>query len=172
MNFKDLQIGNMPNEYNTIVFNGQEIKVFKYLPIADKFDLIMVALQKSIVENVYNPLKLDAFFKLNIVYLYTDLTFDIEDRIDESGLFDILTTSGLMAAIEEGMDQVERMHLYSMLQECLEAERSYRTTAAAIVSKIINDMPKNAEATKNIVDNFDKEKFQEIMNFVDAVKKS
>ena len=75
-----------------------------------------------------------------------------------------------MTAIEEGMDQVERMHLYSMLKECLEAERNYRTTAAAIVSKLVDDMPKNAEATKNIVDNFDKEKFQEIMSFMEAIK--
>ena len=66
MNFKDIKI-NTINEYNTFVFNNKDIKVLKYLPIEDKFNLIMTAIQKSNINGVYNPIRLKVFYNLNIV---------------------------------------------------------------------------------------------------------
>ena len=54
--------------------------------------------------------------------------------------------------------------LYSW-SEKIDNELKYNTTAAAIVSKFINDLPKNAEIAAQIVDNFDKEKFQNVIDF-------
>ena len=45
----------------------------------------------------------------------------------------------------------------------------YTTTAASVVNKLINDLPSNAQAAANIVDNFDKTKFQEVINFAKSV---
>ena len=39
---------------NTFEFCGQKIEVLKYLPAADKYDLLMVTLQKSLEGNIYN----------------------------------------------------------------------------------------------------------------------
>ena len=170
MNYKDIKV-NTNHQYNTFTFNGQEIKVLQYLPISEKFDLIMVALQKSLVNGVYNPIRLRTFFKLNIVYLYTDIVFDAEDRADEGGLYDNLYTSGLIAQVEENMDEVERLELYNLMNECETKESAYHTTAAAIIAKLIDDMPKNAEVAKDFVENFDKNKYAEVLNFVKAIQK-
>ena len=168
MNYKDIKISTN-EEYNTFIFNNQEIKVLKYLSVSDKFDLVMTAIQKSTVDGMYNPIRLNTFFKLNIMYLYTDITFDIEDRMDESALYDNLYQSGLITAVENAMDGAERLQLYDYLSDCLIIEKEYRTTAAAIISKLVDDLPKNAEATKTIVDTFDKEKFAEVMRFAQAI---
>lgn len=169
MNFKDLNISSN-NNYNTLIFNDKEIKVYNYLPIGEKFDLIMVALQKSIVDNVINPLRLECFFNLNVVYLYTDLEFDVDDRADEAGLYDKLYTSGLLTQIIAHMDTTERDFLCSMFDQCLEVEKQYRTTFSAVVSKLVDDMPKNAEAARNIVDNFDKEKYSAVLNMLNEIR--
>ena len=136
--------------YNTFIFNGQEIKVIKYLPIEEKFDLIMTAIQKSIVDGVYNPIRLKAFVNLNIVYLYTDIMFDIEDRIDEGALYDNLVVTGLLDEIKEHMEESELHLIQELFLHTLDSERYYRSTAAAIISKLVDDMPKNAEAAKDM----------------------
>ena len=169
MNFKDIKL-HTSNEYNTFIFNNQEIKVLKYLPIEEKFDLIMIALQKSVTNGIYNPIRLDTFFQLNIVYLYTDIQFDIEDRADEGELYDNLVCSGLMGAVMENMEHSEMLELNHYLTECKEAEKGYRNSAAAIISKLVDDLPKNAEAAKDIVENFDKEKYSEVIKFAEAFK--
>ena len=45
----------------------------------------------------------------------------------------------------------------------------YSISAASLISKIIDDLPRNADAAQKIIDNFDKEKFKEVMNFVKAI---
>ena len=58
-----------------ILFNNLKIKVLKYLPWDKKYDLIMITLQQSQENGIFNQLKLDMFFHLYIVYLYTDIEF-------------------------------------------------------------------------------------------------
>ena len=45
-------------------WNGNEIEVLDYLPIEDKYDLIMITLQKSFEDGYYNPIKIDEFFDI------------------------------------------------------------------------------------------------------------
>ena len=41
----------------------------------------------------------------------------------------------------------------------------YRYSVAGILSTFVQDMPKNAEAMSQIIDNFDKEKYKEVVDF-------
>ena len=54
----------------TFDFGGQSIEVKQYLPIEDKYDLIMIALQKAEEDGVYNPVKVQLYFELYMVYMY------------------------------------------------------------------------------------------------------
>ena len=44
----------------------------------------------------------------------------------------------------------------------------YNSTAASILRNFIEDLPANAEAAQKIVDNFDSEKFQAVVDFAKA----
>ena len=129
----------------------------------------MTALQKSYVNGVCNYIKLRTFFDLNIAYLYTDIVFDFEDRINESELYDKLTTSGLMSLIREHLETLELMTIENMLGECVKDEKEYRNTAAAIISKLVDDLPKSAEAASNIVDTFDPVKYKAVLDFAKSI---
>ena len=44
----------------------------------------------------------------------------------------------------------------------------YKNTAAAVLTRIIQDLPKNAAAAKEIMDSFDPEKYKQVSDFAAA----
>jgi hypothetical protein len=63
------------------------------------------------------------------------------------------------------MDKNEYNNLLNLINQKIENELKYNTTTAAILNQLITDLPKNAEAAKNIVDNFDPDKYKAVIDF-------
>ena len=148
-----------------INFNDNIIEVKQYLSIQDKLDLIDITLQKAKEDRLYNPLKIDMYFHLNLIYLYTNITFTDKQREDEIKLYDILESNGLIDMIVAVIPEKEYDELLNKINEKIENELKYNTTAAAIISKIIDDLPENAAAAQKIVNTFDKDKYQAVVDF-------
>lgn len=167
MKYSDL---NLEINTNTIIadVNGKEVEVLQYLPMQDKIDLIEVALQKSLENGIYNEMKLDMYFNLYIVYMYTNLEFTDEEREDEYKLYDELQSNDVITSIIGCMEEGEYDCLLDYLKTMQEAHEMYRGSAASLLQTFVEDMPKNAEAAKNIVDNFDPEKYKAVVDFVKA----
>lgn len=155
-------------EVKTFNWEDKEIEVLQYLPISDKYDLIMVALQKAKEGEIYNPIKLDMYFHLNLVYLYTNLYFTDKQKEDEEKIFDALVSSGLLAKIMENMAEDEFQDLWDKMTEYMNSELKYTTTAAALIKSIIADLPTQAQAAMDIVNNFDPDKFAAVRDFANA----
>lgn len=164
MNLKEL---NLSKGFETIKLKSG-IQVKKTIPSSDKIDLIQIALQKSEEDNLYNEVKLDCYFHLNIVYLYTDIEFSEEDREDEMELYDILDRNDIINQVIAAIGEDEYDDLRSKLTEMKLEFLSYRNTAAAVLTRIVQDLPKNAAAAKEIVDSFDPSKYQEVVDFATA----
>lgn len=156
------------NSCSKFTFNDTEIEVLNYLPIEDKYDLVMVTLQKAREGSVFNPIKLDIFFYLNLIYMYTNLSFTDKQKDDETRLFDLLQSNGLMDAFLAALSEDEFNYLYDMLNNCVKRFTEAYNSASAMIQSIIQDLPKNAEAASKIVDNFDKEKYKEVIKFAQA----
>lgn len=149
-------------------FNGTIIQVKQYLPIIDKNDLIDITLQKAKENRIYNPLKVNMYFHLHLIYAYTNLTFTDKQREDEEKLYDILNTNGLIDKVVTAIPELEYKDLIAKTDERIENELKYNNTAAAVLSKLINDLPKNADFAAKIVDNFDPSKYQAVVDFAKA----
>lgn len=165
MNYKDLNL-HIDNDMFFIEVQGKKINIKKYLPINDKKDLVEITLQKAEqTDGTYNEILIDMYFNLHLVYLYTDIVFTDEDREDEMKLYDELESSGLLERILDKIPDEE----YNTLMDYLKAMRkeisSYKHSAAAMVQKLIVDLPKNAEAAAKIVQNFNPEKYKEVVDF-------
>ena len=156
------------DEVKTFTWEDKEIEVLQYLPISDKYDLIMVALQKAKEGEIYNPIKLDMYFHLNLVYLYTNLYFTDKQKEDEEKIFDTLVSTGLLNKIMENIAEDEFQDLWDKMMEYMNSELKYTTTAAAIVKGIIADLPTQAQAAMDIVNSFDPDKFQAVKDFANA----
>lgn len=155
-------------ETKEIKIGDNTIEVKQYLPISDKNDLIQITLQKAEENGVYNELLLDTYFNLNIVYLYTNITFTEKQREDELKLYDLLEGNGVIDMVIAALPENEYQALKDMIEESQYNIMSYRNTAGAVLQSIIQDLPKNAAAAKEIIDTFDKTKYQTVIDFATA----
>ena len=149
-------------------FNGQNIEVIHYLPIEDKYDLVMITLQKAKEDEIYNPIKLDMYFHLHLVYMYTNLSFTDKQRENEPKIYDILKCNGFIDEMLNCIPEEEYNELQYYIEKYAKDSLKYKNTTGAALRSFITDLPKNAEAAANIVDNFDKEKYQAVIDFATA----
>lgn len=155
-------------DVETIQFGDSTIEILKYLSIKDKNDLVAITIQKSLEEGICNPVKLDMYFHLHIIYLMTNISFTDKQKEDEEKLYDAIKSSGLMEEILKNINVSEYNELYGYLQDTIEEQMKRQYSFAGVISKIINDLPKNANAAMEIVNNFDKEQFSEVIKFAEA----
>lgn len=150
---------------NTFEFCGQKIEVLKYLPAADKYDLLMITLQKSLEGNIYNEFKLNLYFELNLVYMYTNISFTEKQREDEFKLYDTLRSNGFFELFYEALDDKEYEELFDQIAELKTTMEKSKNSVAGVIANIIEDLPANAEAAAKIVENFDPSQFQAVVDF-------
>lgn len=149
-------------------WNGKTVEVKKYLPVDSVYDIIMITLQKSYEDGIYNPIKLDVYFHLNLIYLYTNLVFTEEEREDEFKLYDELYSSGFIKKFLEFIDSNEYSEMQDNISEIINYNMEYRNSAASVMRKFIDDLPENAATAAKIVENFDPEKYQAVIDFTKA----
>ena len=167
INFKDINCKQLINKENkTFEFNGQEIQVIPYLSVGEKYQLIMATLAKADDNGIFNPLKMHMHFNLNIVFMYTNLVFDAEDRMDEDELYDTLTQSGLIQLVLDNMNDSEIDELSNMLDATETKINQYNSGVSGMVDKILH-------AIEGLPEKFDKaltmlkEMAPEMQNFID-----
>lgn len=151
-----------------IKIGDAEIEVKQYISMEDKIDLVDITLQNAQEGKLYNPLKVDMFFHLNLIYLYTNITFTDRQKEDVYKLYDILESNGVVEAVVAAIPDNEYNFLLEKVEEKIANELKYSTTAAAIIAKIINDLPAQAQAMGEIMDNFDPSKYQSVIDFAKA----
>ena len=167
MDYKDLELKlSIPKtEYK---WGDKTINVYDYLPIESKYDIVMITLQKAFEDGIYNPIKLDMFYHLNLVYMFTDIDFSAEDRSDESRLYDEMKSTGFLDEFLKHIDPVLYGEMLEDIEDIAQKSMTYKSTAASVLRNFIEDLPANAEAAAKIVDNFDKDKYQAVVDFAKA----
>ena len=95
------------NNVKTFKFQDNDIEVIQYLSSEDKYSLINITLQKSLEDGFYNPLKLDVYFHLHLVYMYTDISFTEKQKEDEFKIFDTLKNNGFIDLMLENIPEDE-----------------------------------------------------------------
>lgn len=152
-----------------IDFNGNEIEVLQYLPIEAKYDLVMITLQKSLENGIYNPIKKDMYFHLYMMYMYTDISFTEKQKEDESKLYDTLQSNGLISEVITNIPEEEYNLLFEYMDEIIEETMYFRTSLPSLLNDIITTLPEKAKDAVEALNNFDPEKYQELIAFAKSV---
>lgn len=168
LNFADIKLDEVAPQAKTITYNEQEIEVKQWLPVMDRYNIIMITLQESREGSMYNPIKMDMYLLLNIIYKFTNITFTAEDRVNADETFDKLNTSGLLNAVLKAIPNDTRESLIKGLVETAEKMEKYNSTLAGTIQSIFEIAPDAGEKMNEILNSFDKEKFQEVMEFAKA----
>lgn len=155
-------------EVKKIIFNEQEIEVKQYLPIQDKLNVIFNAISKTEDENrFFNPVKLECYCTLEIIYAYTNIKFTDKQLEDEGKLFDLMEENELINLIFSAIPEDETDFIMDSCEKAAEAIYTYNNSAVGIIEALkdnaedlnldinniintIND-PKTLEFVKNLI---------------------
>jgi len=149
-------------------FNGLKINIKNYLPWEKKYDLVDATLQAAEENGIYNPIKLEKFFHLFLVYSYTDIDFGEEKGTEANLIYDILKSSGLLDKIILAIPEEEYDELLRFVDTLIADKTQLNRTIAGSLTKIIADLPIQMQAAADLINGFDKEKFQNIIDFAAA----
>ena len=147
---------------------NSEIEVKQYLPTEDKISLINIVLQNSRENGIFNPILIDIYLHLYIAILYTNISFTDKQKEEPIKLYDCLKSNGLIDQIIINMNEDEYNYLYNALQQEISDINTYKNTVGGMISEIIENLPIKAEEMQKIVDNFDANKFKNVLDFAKA----
>ena len=120
--------------------NGLDIEIKQYLPVDEKLVLISKVLSKAADENNFsNPIKLDVFTKLEILFAYTNISFTEKQKEDSIKLFDLLEGNGIFNIIVKNIPELEYNCIVNGVKECGEAVYTYRNSILGILDTISTD---------------------------------
>lgn len=170
MKYSELGLTLRSEEKKVKLNNGAVIFVKQYLPIMDKLSLINIALQNSLnAEGYYDPMVLDFMFNTYVVFCYTDIEFTPEEKAEIGKLYDELLSNGVMQQVLDAIPKSEYDELFGYLEEKASAAIKYKGSLAEAITTLVTEFPKSAEEARNIVDNFNQDKYENVINFAKAV---
>lgn len=125
---------------NTVMIGEQEIEIKQYLPIDAKLELISRVLSSAADDNNFaNPIKLDVFTNLELVFTYTNIQFTDKQKEDLVKLYDILESNGIFNIIIENIPEGEYTSIIEGVELCADAIYSYRNSVMGILENISHD---------------------------------
>ena len=137
--FSKLGLKKIKDDIVKIDFNGIEIEVKQYLPIDDKLQLVVNVISNAADGNrFYNPIKISAFITLEIIFMYTNLSFTDAQKKDLSKLYDILISNGLAAEVINAIPEKEYKSITSLVYNSADNIYEQMNSAMSVVETFVN----------------------------------
>ena len=123
-----------------ITICDQDVEVKQYLPISDKINIITNVIENSADDNNFaNPVKVEVFANLEIIYAYTNISFTDKQKEDPTKLYDLLEENGVIAEVIAAIPENEYALLLGWIDETIEAFYKYRNSVLGILDTISAD---------------------------------
>lgn len=128
-------------EVKILNWNDQDIEIKQYLSVKDKMELVSNVLNYSHdgESNFANPIRLDIYTTLEILYFYTNINFTDKQKEDVLKLYDLVIGSGLYEKIIDFIPAEEYYDLLNTIQESVEAVYAYQNSVMGILDNVVND---------------------------------
>ena len=124
----------------TISICDQDVEVKQYLPINDKINIITNVIENSADDNNFaNPVKVEVFVNLEIMYAYTNISFTDKQKENPTKLYDLLEENGVIAKVITAIPENEYALLLGWIDETIEAFYTYRNSVMGIMEQISAD---------------------------------
>lgn len=127
-------------EVKNVEWGEYSIEVKQYLPINEKLNLISNVINSAHDENNYsNPVKVDVYTALEIMYAYTNINFTDKQKEDVTKLYDLIVSSGLYAKVLEVIPSNEHCNLLNAIKKSIDAIYAYQNSVMGILDTISTD---------------------------------
>lgn len=123
----------------TVSIADAEVTVTQYLPLAEKLDLIQAVIEQSGngEEGFYNIVKLDTYYKIEMLKAYTNISFTEKQLEDIPKLYDAIVMNGIWDVIAKAIPQEEQDYVWGNILTMAREVTEYNRSALGIL-KIIN----------------------------------
>lgn len=169
MKFNELQIKKIEPEKNVITVNEQNVTVYDIIPAQEQFNLVMATVDKSKQNGIYNPYLVELYLTIYIVSEHTDIEFEADDWNDPLALYDKIKNSGLFDAVVAHIPKETIENYLNFIDRVIEAKEKTDLSIVATINNYLEEFPKLMEQASDIVNNFDPDKYQNLVNIAETV---
>lgn len=119
-------------------FGEHYIEIEQYLPLAKKVELITAVIEQSGngEEGFFNIVKLEAYFRIEVVQAYTNISFTDKQLEDSTKLYDALMLNDVWAFVEDKIPATELEYLWENILALAEEITNYNSSALGIIKTI------------------------------------
>lgn len=124
-----------------IAIGDQKIEVEQYLPLEKKVDLITAVIEQSGngEEGFFNIVKLDAYYIIEMVKAYTNISFTEKQLEDTTKLYDALRLNNIWTAIEEAIPYEEKEYIWSNILALAKEITTYQNSVLGVLKAVSNN---------------------------------
>ena len=146
-----------------IFIDDQKILVEQYLSLEDKVNLISSVIEQSGngEEGFFNIVKLEAYYIIEMIRAYTNISFTEKQLEDTTKLYDAIRLNDVWAAVADAIPGAEREYVWSNILALAREITTYNNSVLGVLKAISNDRD-------NL--NFDVEEIMKNLNDPEALK--
>ena len=124
----------------TYQYGDYEIEVEQYLPLEDKIALIenVIAQSGNGEEGFFNIIKLEAYYRIEMLKAYTNISFTDKQLEDTPKLYDALVLNDIWACIGNTIPESERNYIWENIIELAREITTYNNSVLGILRTVKN----------------------------------
>ena len=124
-----------------ITIGDQKIEVEQYLPLEKKVDLITAVIEQSGngEEGFFNIVKLEAYYIIEMIKAYTNITFTEKQLEDTTKLYDMIRLNDVWAAVADAIPACEREYVWNNILTLAKEITTYNNSVLGILQALSND---------------------------------
>ncbi len=128
-------------EVKNLNWNEQNIEVKQYLPISEMLDVVASIVNRAHDgdSNFSNPIKVDIYTVLEILFNYTNINFTDKQKEDVLKLYDLIIGSGLYDEVIKLIPEEEYNRLVAAIDKTITSVYAYQNSVMGILDNISQD---------------------------------
>ena len=124
-----------------ISIDDQKVLVEQYLPLEEKVNLITSVIEQSGngEEGFFNIVKLEAYYIIEMIRAYTNISFTEKQLEDTTKLYDAVRLNDVWAAVEDAIPQCEREYVWNNILALAKEITTYNNSVLGVLKALSND---------------------------------
>lgn len=124
-----------------ISIDDQKVLVEQYLPLEEKVNLITSVIEQSGngEEGFFNIVKLEAYYIIEMIRAYTNISFTEKQLEDTTKLYDAIRLNDVWAAVADAIPVAEREYVWNNILALAREITTYNNSVLGVLKAISND---------------------------------
>jgi uncharacterized protein YpbB len=124
-----------------ISIDDQKVLVEQYLPLEEKVNLMTSVIEQSGngEEGFFNIVKLEAYYIIEMIRAYTNISFTEKQLEDTTKLYDAIRLNDVWAAVADAIPEAEREYIWNNILALAKEITAYNNSVLGVLKAISND---------------------------------